>query len=258
MECEDNESRELDVVKSKMERTDILEISELKWTGMGFFRSDEHIVYYSGNEKYKKNGVAVILNKRVAGAVLGYKPVNGRIISLRLQGHPVNYTIIQVYSPTTYAEVQEIEEFYDKLQQVIDTTAKGDTLFIIGDFNAKVGEKEELGIVGKYGLGNRNNAGERLIELCAANDLFITNTFFPQPKRRRYTWISPNGRYRNQIDYILCIKRWRSAMQVAKTLPGADCGTDHQLLISKIRIRLKKKANNAKAPTQFNVEEITT
>eukprot|EP00112_Aurelia_sp_Birch-Aquarium-sp1_P002932 Seg1327.6 transcript_id=Seg1327.6/GoldUCD/mRNA.D3Y31 product="Craniofacial development protein 2" protein_id=Seg1327.6/GoldUCD/D3Y31 len=149
---------------------------------------------------------------------------------------------MQVYSPTKDAEDQEVEECYDKLQQVIDTTAKGDALFIMGDFNAKVGEKEELGIVGKSGLGDCNNAGERLIEFCAANNLFITNTFFPQPKRRRYTWVSPNGQYRNQINYILCSIRWRSTMQVAKTLPGADCGSDHQLLNSKIRMKLKEKS----------------
>ena len=137
----------------------------------------------------------------------GNKPVSDRIISLRIQGYPVNISIIQVYSPTSDAEDQDIQDFYDKLQQVIDTTANADALFIMGDFNAKVGDKEEIGIVGKHGLGNRNSVGERRIEFCAATNFFITNTFVQQPRRRQYTWVSPNGKYRNQIGYILCSKR---------------------------------------------------
>ena len=154
-------------------------------------------------------------------------------------------------------KIRIVKIFYDKLQLVIDTTANGDVLLIIGDFNAKVGDKEKIGIVGKHGLGNRNQAGERLFDTSAANNLFITHTFFQQPKRRQYTWISPNRLYRNQIDYMLCSKRWRSAVQVAKTLSGADCGTDHQLLVTKLRIKIKAKANISKVPARFNVEDIT-
>ena len=110
----------------------------------------------------------------------------------------------------------------------------------------------------KYGPGNRHNADERLIKFCVANDLFVTNTFCSQPKRGRYTWISPDEQYRHQIDYILCSKRWRSAVHGTKTLRGADCGRDYQLLISKIQIKLKKKNNNFQAPARFNVEERTT
>ena len=121
--------------------------------------------------------------------------------------------------------------------------------------NAKVGEGDVPGIVGKYGLGERNKAGERLIEFCAGNNLNISNTNFQQHKRRLYTWISPNKQYRNQIDYIMCSSRWKSAIQVAKTLPGADCGTDHQLLISKIRLRLKN-VPKSKASVRYNVQEI--
>ena len=118
-------------------------------------------------------------------------------------------------------------------------------------------DKEEIGIVGKHGLGDRNQVGERLIDFCAANNLFITNTFLQQPKRRHHTWILPNRLYINQIDYILCSKRRRSAVQVAKTVLGADCGIDHQLLVTKLRIKLKAKANISKVPARFNVEDIT-
>ena len=96
------------------------------------------------------------------------------------------------------------------------------------------------GVTGKLGLGVQNEAGERLIEFCQENALVIANTLLQQHKRRLYTWISPDGQPQNQMDYILCTQRWRSSIQLAKTRPGADCGSDHKLLISKFRLKLKK------------------
>ena len=95
-------------------------------------------------------------------------------------------------------------------------------------------------IPGKFGLGIQHEAGQRLIEFCQENPLVIVNTLFQQHKRRLYTWPSPDSQHRNQIDYILCSQRWRSSIQSAKTIPGADCGSDHELLIAKFRLKLKK------------------
>ena len=94
--------------------------------------------------------------------------------------------------------------------------------------------------MGKFGLGVQNEAGQRLTEFCQKSALVIANTLFQQHKRRLYTWTSPDGQHQNQIDYILCSQRWRSSIQSAKTRPGADCGSDHELLISKFRLKLKK------------------
>ena len=96
------------------------------------------------------------------------------------------------------------------------------------------------GITGKFGFGVQNEAGQRLIGFCQENTLVIANTLFQQHKRRLYTWTSPDGRHRNQIDYILCSQRWRSSIQSAKTRQGPDCGSDHELLIAKFRLKLKK------------------
>ncbi|XP_055438078.1 craniofacial development protein 2-like isoform X2 [Bubalus kerabau] len=109
-----------------------------------------------------------------------------------------------------------------------------------GDWNAKVVSQETPGVTGKFGLGIQNEAGQRLIEFCQENALVIANTLFQQHKRRLYTWTSPDGQHRNQIDYILCSQRCRSSIQSAKTRPGADCGSDHELLIAKFRLKLKK------------------
>ena len=110
----------------------------------------------------------------------------------------------------------------------------------IGDWNAKVGSQETPGVTGKLGLGVQNEAGQRQIEFCQENALVIANTLFQQHKRRLYTWTSPDGQHRNQIDYILCSQRWTSSIQPAKTRPGADCGSDHEFLIAKFRLKLKK------------------
>ena len=111
---------------------------------------------------------------------------------------------------------------------------------IIGDWNTKVESQETPGVTGKFGLGMQNEAGQRLIEFCQENALVIANTLFQQHKRRLYTWTSPDGQHQNQIDYILCSQRRRSSIQLAKTRPGADCGSDHELLIAKFRLKLKK------------------
>ena len=115
------------------------------------------------------------------------------------------------------------------------TNTKKDILFIIGDWNAKVGSQEMPGITGKFGLRVQNEAGQRLTEFYQGNALAIANNLFQQNKRRLYTCTSPDGQYRNQIDYILCSQIWRSSIQSAKTKSRADCSSDHELLIAKFR-----------------------
>jgi len=134
------------------------------------------------------------------------------MISLHFQGKPFNITEIQLYAPTSNTEEAEGEQFYEHLQDLLELTPKKDVLFIIGDWNAKVGSQEAPGVIGKFGLGIWNEAGQRLIEFYQENTLVIANTLFQQHKRRLYTWTSPDGQYRNQIGYILCSQRWRSSI----------------------------------------------
>ena len=134
------------------------------------------------------------------------------MVSDRFQGKPFNITIIQVYALTNNAEEAEVEQFYEDLQDLLELTPKEDVLFIIGDWNAKVGSQETPEVTGKFGLGVQNEAGQRLIEFCQENTLVIANTISPQHKRRLYTWTSPDGQHRNQIDCILCSQRWRSSV----------------------------------------------
>ena len=130
-----------------------LGISELKWTEMGEFNSDDHYIYYCEQESFRRNGVALIVNKRVHNAVLGCNLKNNRMISVRLQGKPFNITVIQVYAPASNAEEAEVERFYEDLQDFLELTPKKDVLFIIGDWNAKVGSQEISGVTGKFDHG---------------------------------------------------------------------------------------------------------
>ena len=123
------------------------------------------------------------------------------------------------------------------------------------DWNTKVGSQEILGVTGKFGLRVQNEAGQRLIEFCQGNTRVIAKTLFQQYKRRLYTWTSPDGQHRNQIDYILCSQRWRSSIQSAKTRPGAGCGSDHELLIAKFRLKLKKVGKTTR-PFRYDLKQI--
>ena len=138
-----------------------------------------------------------MVNKRVQNAVLACNLKNNRMISVRFQGKPFNITVIQVYAPTSNAEEAEVERFYEDLQGLLELTPPQNVLFIIGDWNAKVGSQETPGVTGKFGLGIWNEAGQRLIEFCQENALVIVNTLFQQHKRRLHMditrWSTPKS-----------------------------------------------------------------
>ena len=152
----------LEVVKQEMARVnvDILGISELKWTGMGEFNSDDHYIYYCGQESPRRNGVAIMVNKRVQNSVLGCNLKNDRMISVRFQGKPFNITVTQAYAPTSNAEEAEFEQFYENLQGLLELPLKKDVLFIIGDWEANVGSQETPGLTGKFALKEQMKQGK--------------------------------------------------------------------------------------------------
>ena len=147
----------LEVVKQEMARVnaDILGISELKWTGMGEFNSDDHDIYYRGQESLRRNGVAITVNKKVQNAVLGCNLKNNRMISVHFQGKPVKIMIIQVYALTSNAEEAEVEQFCEDLQDLLELTPQKRCPFHYRDCNAKVGSRETPGVTGNLALGYR-------------------------------------------------------------------------------------------------------
>ena len=162
---------------------------------MGEFNSDDHYIYYCGQESLRRNGVAIIVNKRVCNAVLGCNLKNDRMTSVCFQAKPFNITVIQVFALTSNAEEAGVERFYEDLQDLLELTPKKDVFFIRGDWNTKIESQEILGVTGKFGLGVQNEAGQRLTEFCQENALVIANTVFQQHKKRFDTWTSPDGQH---------------------------------------------------------------
>ena len=193
---------------------------------MGEFNSDDHYIYYCGQESLRRNGVVITVNKRVQKCstwTQSQKQQNDLCLFPR--------KTIQYHSNPSLCHNQlcwEAKQFYEDLQALLELVPKKDVLFIFGDWNAKVGNQEIPGVTGKFDLGVQNEEGQRLIEFCQENTLVIANTLFQQHKRRLYTWTSPDGQHRNQNDYILCSQRWRSSIQSAKTRPGAVCVSVHE------------------------------
>ena len=258
----------LDIVKQEITRlnTDILTISELKWMGMSEFNSDDHYIYYCGQESLSRNGVALIVNKRDQNAVLGCSLTNERMISVYFQGKPFNITVIQVYAPTTSADEAEVDQLVlwrptkpPRTNTHTHTHTQNhknqDVLFITGDWNEEV----------KWG-----SICFPLREMRKSRDTWNN--------RQVWTWSSKWSRTkvnrvlsREQADHNkhpfsttqemtvhiditrwsipLCSysQWWRSSRQSVKTRPGADCGSDHELLIAKFKLKLKKAGKTTKS-----------
>ncbi|KAI8493303.1 hypothetical protein Bbelb_293070 [Branchiostoma belcheri] len=185
-------------VLREMERCDInvLGVAETHWTGSGFFTATEgEMVIYSGGETHR-SGVAVVLSQAASRSMLSYKAVSDRILLVRIMASPFNMYFIQVYAPTADAPDEEVEVFYEQIQQLLQECPSQDIAMVMGDFNAKVGaDRLEAEVCGPYGLGTPNERGERLVEFCQDNGLIITgtNTVFKHHARRRYTWILTNS-----------------------------------------------------------------
>ena len=161
-------------------------------------------------------------------------------MTVRIQAKLVNITFIQAYAPTNDADAQQTQAFYQLLSKTQKSAKSGDMVITMGDFNAKIPREHdnERGHVSMYGQGERSDNGDALVEFAVAHDLRMMNTFYKQHPRRLFTWTHPNGYSKNQIDFILVPNRWKSSITNVKTLPGADCGTDHELASAKITIKL--------------------
>ena len=167
-------------------KVDILGISELQWTGMGEFNSDDHYIYYCGQESLRRNGVAIIVNKKVQNAVLGCNLKNDRMVSVHFQGKPFSITVFQLYALTSNVEEAEVEWFYEDLQDLLELIPKIDVLFTEKKKKVFFSDQETSGITSKFGLGVQNESGQRLPEFCQENALVIANNLFQQHRRKLY------------------------------------------------------------------------
>ena len=244
----------------EMERlaVDLCGLCEVRWEGQGRFTTDGHMIVYSGRTVQGMSGVAVWIHRKLTGAILGFEPISDRTISVRLNAKPRNVTLIQVYGPTNDANEEEVASFYEGLSRAVQQTPKGDMLLVLGDLNAKVGAKdpsELTAVVGPYGLGEMNEAGERLQDFCSEHELALANTMFQHHPRRLYTWTSPESKTRNQIDYRAVAQKWKASLISCKTCLGADCNTDHNLLVATVKVKVAKTDKQHRVPP-LNLEAL--
>ena len=241
---------------------DIVGLSETRLNSCGELTTNEgHKIYYSGREKHQE-GVGFIVRKELINAVLNYTTISNRVISIRLKASPINITIIQIYAPTSTYNDEEIEQFYETVDNTIQESHKKNILIVQGDFNAKIGsdENEEWAeCVGRFGIGVRNDRGQRLLEFAGKHRLVAANTLFPYKKSRCTTWHSPNGEVYNQIDYILTPQRFKSSIirTSTRTYPGADINSDHDLVLYNMKLKLKVNRKPKTTRIRFDVNKLT-
>ena len=218
---------------------DILGVCETRWTGNGRFVSDNKEILYSRGDAYAR-GVGIIMKKELPQSIIGCWTILDRVMVTKLKGTPVNINIIEAYAPTSSSPEAELDTFYDQLEQAMSICKASEMKRVMGDFNAKIGEGRHNQTVGPHGLGNRKERGDTLVEWCEEKELIATNTCFKQHKRRLFTWLSPDEETKNQIDNVLVNQGYRNAVKSCKTYPGADCNSDHSLLMAEIVCKMRK------------------
>ena len=196
---------------------DIMGNSETHWTGQGKIQlaSGETIIYSGREDDIQRAEVGILMSKEAYASLIEWIPNSERIIQARYHSRYIKLTIIHIYAPTEDTDEEIKDDFYTRLQDVLDKRNAHDMLIVTGDMNAKVGNQNENyeRVMGKHGLGEKNNNWERLCELCDMNELVITGTLFPHKNIHKATWVSPDGKTRNQIDHILISRKFRNSVK---------------------------------------------
>ncbi|XP_033113627.1 craniofacial development protein 2-like [Anneissia japonica] len=244
----------IDNVNQEMDRMNlnILGLAEVRWKGAGSIRIGKKTLIYSGGDKHER-GTGILFDELTAKSLKSWCPISDRVVVAKLEAKPLNLGIIQVYAPTSESEVEEVEKFNEEIEKAKSYLWSQDIKMVMGDFNAKVGDERVDDVVGPRGTGKQNERGNRLIEWCQMNDFTITNTWFQNHPRRQWTWMSPGDRTGNKIDFILIEKRFRNSVKTSKSLPRADCNSDHVPVMCKLQIKLKK-CKKAKIHPKFQMD----
>ena len=239
----------------------VLGLSETRWLHTGQVKlSTGELLLYSGHTEDgapHTDGVALMLAPDAQYALVGWEPVSPRIITAKFttKKKDIRLNIIQCYAPTNDAEDERKDDFYHQLQAVLDRQGARDMTILMGDFNAKIGSdntgyEDTMGI---HGLGQMNENGERFADLCALNQLVIGGSIFPHKRIHKATWRSPDHVTENQIDHICISGRFRRSWMDVRVMRGADASSDHHLVLTSVRLRLRSHTNVMRTRTKYNV-----
>jgi hypothetical protein len=238
---------------------DIVAIQESRWTGQGEISGGKHILYYGGADKHSL-GTGFVINKKLVPAICDVQFVNDRLSFLVMRGKWYKYIFINVHCPTEEKEDDIKDEFYEELELIFDKFSTYDVKVVLGDFNAKIGREEifrpTVGLESLHDSSNDN--GVRAINFATSKNLIVKSTCFKHKDIHKATWVAPNSTTRNQIDHIMIDKRRHTNILDVRSFRGADCGSDHFLVVSRIRDRLAVSKSKQRAPLvkKFDVERL--
>ena len=239
---------------------DLLGIAEARWTGSGKqqLATGETIMWSGRNDNNHHEGVALLLKKETTRTLEEWKPVNERILYARFHSKFTKLSVVVAYAPINDASDEEKEEFYNSLQATLEEIPQHDMTILMGDMNARVGS-DNTGrerTMGKEGVGEMTDNGERLVNLCEENDLVIGGTLFPHRRIHKLTWTSPDGRTQNQIDHIIINGKWRRSLQDVRVMRQADVGSDHNLLVAKVKLKLRQAKKKNMQNRRYDVSKL--
>nr|XP_043069590.1 uncharacterized protein LOC122322183 [Drosophila bipectinata] len=240
-------------------RIAIAGISEMRWRGNGTTTtSSGNLVMHSGTKDGGRSGVGIYVSKQYKQALISWSPVSDRIIIARFRCKARHITIVQCYAPTEDASDDIKDDFYNALTSSLTRIERGYIKILMGDFNAKIGPKNNglETIMGRHGVGTRSNNGDRLIDLCQTFQLVIGGIAFPHKEIHKYTWTSPNGHTRNQIDHICISRKWRRSLMDVR-----NRRSDHELIIGELLIKLRRNSNTVnrttRRPPPINIQRLS-
>lgn len=244
---------------------DLLGISESRWTGAGQKKlATGELLLFSGHEEANaphSQGVALMLTKMAQRALIGWEAHGPRILTacFRTTNRRINMDIIQCYAPTNDSEEDVKEDFYNRLLTIIQACPRRNIIVTMGDFNAKIGSNNQgyEEIMGKQGLGEMNENGERFANLCATTNLVIGGSFFQHKRIHKATWVSPDLMTENQIDHVCIGKKFRRSLEDVRVRRGADVASDHHLLGARMKLKLRRNWTGQSSQRQrYNISAL--
>ncbi|XP_061164954.1 craniofacial development protein 2-like [Saccostrea echinata] len=239
----------------------LLAMSEVRWTGTGKQRlnSGKVIIWSGRSDNNHHEGVALLISQKFANTVLQRKPINERLLYVRLNSLYTKVSIVSAYAPTDSAEEEAAKDnFYSSLHAVLNDIPRHDVMLLMGDSIARVGQinHNRRRVMGQHAVGDLKDNGERLISICEVNDFVIGGSLFAHKTIHKLTWTSPDGRTKSQIDHILINSKWRHSLQDVRAMRHADIGSDHNLVIAKICLKLRKAKIGTSNSKRFDVSKL--
>lgn len=237
---------------------DVAALQEIRWKDQGAIDKNMYSFRYSGDKKQGNRGVGFMVFQSMKQKIIEFKPIDERMAYLRLKAKPCNISLLNIYAPTEKDSNEEKDKFYEKVEEEIEVIPKEDTIIILGDFNAQIGKEDYIKCVaGKETIHEKtNNNGQRLCNLAASTDMYISSTKFPHPKKHKITWMSPDNKATTQIDHILINRRKQTSIKDVRTYRGACADSDHFLVIAKIKQKIKKN-NKGQKCTRWNITKLS-